>query len=111
MRVICPNGSGGKHLHIRGENIYKMVADKVIEETPPHTWRKSSSTTSVTPEQRNTSTYVEKMALVHLPWIQPKKHLHIRGENIGRYLNTNSAKETPPHTWRKFNRNTSRRTS
>ena len=50
-----------KHLHIRGENLFEPLRDMGVEETPPHTWRKSCLFMKLTVFFRNTSTYVEKI--------------------------------------------------
>ena len=93
-----------KHLHIRGENWGAKQGLSVLVETPPHTWRKSSGSLPIRGVKRNTSTYVEKMNLEDFDHDTTQKHLHIRGENHIGYGSTLPHEETPPHTWRKLNR-------
>ena len=90
-----------KHLHIRGENREKRRMDLRCLETPPHTWRKFVKRRQCLFWPGNTSTYVEKIYDLWKTTEPPRKHLHIRGENV--FLNHVFGKklETPPHTWRK----------
>ena len=53
--------TGGKHLHIRGENATTHGVQSNSRETPPHTWRKLRHTVLRHANAGNTSTYVEKI--------------------------------------------------
>ena len=93
--------SARKHLHIRGENNRWLRRSSTDEETPPHTWRKQKWQHKSKPDERNTSTYVEKTVCAVFVIVDVKKHLHIRGENASSLFCLHSFQETPPHTWRK----------
>ncbi len=74
-------GAGGKHLHGRGEDRFRInqVADN--GETPPRTWRRLNSNEE--------------------PDFYGQKHLHGRGEDwLSRAL-CGISLETPPRTWRR----------
>ena len=49
-----------KHLHARGENQLRWRRERLIEETPPRTWRKLRKLRTNRGLSRNTSTHVEK---------------------------------------------------
>ena len=91
-----------KHLHIRGENSSLTTTLPIIQETPPHTWRKYRLGRSNCAAWRNTSTYVEKISPLKKLSAFLQKHLHIRGENTSATFSSVGIPETPPHTWRKF---------
>ena len=60
-RALFSEANQRKHLHIRGENRFYIGIRRLIMETPPHTWRKSSVYRVPERISGNTSTYVEKI--------------------------------------------------
>ena len=107
MEKIHPQKTGlnnlKKHLHIRGENMLRIISQSNKAETPPHTWRKFCSVGGKMGYLGNTSTYVEKIVSSLRAPMWTKKHLHIRGENSPTKHGLATRSETPPHTWRKCN--------
>ena len=95
-----------KHLHIRGENNVSAATPNAAKETPPHTWRKWLTSSLTLSKNGNTSTYVEKIRSLSQSLGGERKHLHIRGENFTCFLGLIKVLETPPHTWRKFEKGT-----
>ena len=79
--TYCVRNSLRDHLHIRGENSAKIVAESGKSGSPPHTWRKQSVTKLAPFIKRITSTYVEKTEFIRRNVCLNEDHLHIRGEN------------------------------
>ena len=89
------------HLHIRGENLSKLVHIPARPGSPPHTWRKPKLMTMAKRLKRITSTYVEKTYFAFQSISFLWDHLHIRGENSKRQQRKRVTSGSPPHTWRK----------
>ena len=90
-----------KHPHVCGENSNGEGLRRVIQETPPHTWRKLSQTQFKQFFFGNTSTYVEKTTGERPLYTPLRKHLHVCGENSLRHCLRERSRETPPRMWRK----------
>ena len=91
-----------KHPHGRGENSGVRCRPIPDSETPPRTWGKLFSSSSIVSSLRNTPTDVGKTA--PCPWRVPfaQKHPHGRGENCSLIVSELSSAETPPRTWGKL---------
>ena len=72
---------GGKHLHMRGENIDFGSSEILAAETSPHAWRKPFIDCRKILQCRNISTCVEKTDSLLTTESCTWKHLHMRGEN------------------------------
>ena len=88
------------HLHTRGE--YSMFAknDKIIGQSPPHTWRILIGLVFKVDAVGITSTHVENTVTFrhHRRWGQD--HLHTRGEYLRVGWCHKRLSGSPPHTWR-----------
>ena len=90
-----------KHLHGRGEDSRMILKIRILQETPPRTWRKRDHAFRQPATVGNTSTDVEKTASESGKPASNRKHLHGRGEDaVGRHSFCGAA-ETPPRTWRR----------
>ena len=69
------------YLHIRGENALTGHNNTDEVGSPPHTWRKPGLWRVSLPDDRITSTYVEKTIIAFFDAFASQDHLHIRGEN------------------------------
>ncbi len=94
-------GRKGKHLRVRGENLFGLVALEFDKETPPRTRRKLRHRHYAYKFAGNTSAYAEKTNGNDAESDNDQKHLRVRGENflVGLYLAL--LWETPPRTRRK----------
>ena len=90
-----------KHLHGRGEDVIKIADGTLPEETPPRTWRRQSTLSTIYSLSRNTSTDVEKTAQGTTSNLPNRKHLHGRGEDDSVRQHKVRRVETPPRTWRR----------
>ena len=93
------------HLHIRGENDCQSLIPIWFGGSPPHTWRKRRTFSSLEKKEGITSTYVEKTFVRPTAEKQREDHLHIRGENQFISCCVKNLPGSPPHTWRKPKKN------
>jgi len=70
-------------------------------ETPPRGWRRLALDGQRLHTARNTSTCVEKTSQRMSRWPDPRKHLHVRGEDPAKKHCALSLPETPPRAWRR----------
>ena len=77
-------------------------------ETPPRTWRRLAENPVGPRRHGNTSTYVEKTASERHMEPLTRKHLHVRGEDNAMADEPLKEMETPPRTWRRLPRTSTR---
>ena len=77
------------------------LTKRLVQETPPRTWRKQGLEVFEWYSMRNTYTHVEKTEKTANKNDTRKKHLHARGENELKCELESWNLETPPRTWRK----------
>ena len=88
-----------KHPPMRGED--QVILIQLIKklETPPHAWGRPDEDGRIGKVPGNTPTCVgkteDKKRAVH----SPKKHPHMRGEDMPLVSLQRLPKETPPHAW------------
>ena len=90
---------GGKHPHVRGEDVLADFAVALSTETPPRAWGRPPHTTCTTPPAGNTPTCVGKTGPRCLRQCRGRKHPHVRGEDTTAWSSACSVPETPPRAW------------
>ena len=89
----------GKHPHVRGEDVSCRAPKAEPEETPPRAWGRRKRGSWRSRRMGNTPTCVGKTtAGINFP-SHPRKHPHVRGEDIVLSKKCGHFAETPPRAW------------
>ena len=88
-----------KHPHMRGEDVRIHFSARAVAETPPHAWGRPQGGNMLIDSCGNTPTCVGKTYWGGYLILCPKKHPHMRGEDLSAMSSTPVSPETPPHAW------------
>ena len=88
-----------KHPHGRGEDTRSTSPSRPLPETPPRSRGKPGVSAKKPRASGNTPTFVGKTSSQTMRQGLPKKHPHIRGEDLKLRLSKAVVRETPPRSW------------